>query len=155
MRGVNKAIILGRVGNDPETKVLQSGLVANFSVATDESYQDKSTGQKVERVEWHRISAFGKLAEIIGQYVKKGSKVYVEGKIHTRKWQDQSGQDRYSTEIKAETLQMLDSKQEGEQPRQGQDCRQSDDAKAYRQASGGTAKRSGPPEPPPFDDVPF
>ncbi len=110
-RGVNKAIIIGSVGKDPEMKSTQGGSqIANFSVATSESWKDKQTGQQQERVEWHRIVAFNKLAEIIGLYVKKGSKVYIEGSIRTRKWQDKDGQDRYTTEIVANELQMLDSK---------------------------------------------
>lgn len=110
-RGVNKAIILGHVGQDPEMKYTQGGTaIANLSVATSETWKDKNTGEQQTRAEWHRISAFGKLAEIIGQYVKKGSKVYIEGKIQTRKWKGQDGVDRYSTEIVANELQMLDSR---------------------------------------------
>ena len=111
MSGVNKAIILGNVGNDPEMKYLPNGdAVANISVATSESWKDKQ-GQKQERTEWHRIVAYRKLAEIISDYIKKGSKIYIEGKIQTRKWQAQDGSDRYSTEIIASQMQMLDSKQ--------------------------------------------
>jgi len=109
-RGVNKAILIGNVGQDPEVKVLPSGAsVANFTLATTETWVDKQSGQRQERVEWHRCNAFGKLAEIIQQFVKKGSKLYLEGSIHTRKWTDQSGADRYSTEIKVRDMQMLDS----------------------------------------------
>jgi len=109
-RGINKAIIVGRLGQDPETRVLPSGgSVTNISVATSESWTDKQSGQKQERVEWHRVVFFNRLAEIVEQYLKKGSKVYIEGSIRTRKWQDQSGQDRYSTEIVANNMQMLDS----------------------------------------------
>ena len=109
--GVNKAIILGNVGNDPELKYTASGnAIANISIATSESWKDKQTGQKQEKTEWHKVSAFGRLAEIIGEYVKKGSKVYIEGKIQTRKWQDKNGEDRYTTEIVANELQLLDSR---------------------------------------------
>jgi len=95
-RGVNKAIIVGTLGNDPEVKQLASGnAVANVSVATHESWKDKNTGQTTERTEWHRIVVYGKLAEICGQYLRKGSQVDFEGRIQTRKWQDQNGQDRY------------------------------------------------------------
>ena len=108
MKGVNKAIILGYVGKDPEVRYMPSGgAAANFSVATSEQWKDKQTGQKKERTEWHNISAFGKLAEIIGEYVKKGDPVYIEGKIQTRKWQDRDGNDRYTTEIVTSELQML------------------------------------------------
>lgn len=111
MRGVNRATILGNVGQDPEIKYTASGsAIANFSIATSEAWKDKQTGEQQQRTEWHRCSAFGKLAEIIGQYVKRGSKLYVEGKIQTRKWQDQNNQDRYSTEIVVNEMQMLDSR---------------------------------------------
>ncbi len=107
-KGVNKVIIVGNLGQDPETRYLSSGgAVTSFSVATSESWKDKQTGQKQERTEWHRIVTFNKLAEICGQYLTKGSKVYIEGKLQTRKWQDQSGQDRYTTEIVASEMQML------------------------------------------------
>lgn len=111
MSGVNKAIILGNLGSDPETRYLPNGgAVTNINVATSESWKDKQTGQKQERTEWHKIVFFGKLAEIAGEYLRKGSKVYVEGSIRTRKWQDKEGQDRYTTEIVASEMQMLDSK---------------------------------------------
>lgn len=97
---VNKAIILGRLGKDPEIRYSSNGAaIANFTVATGESWKNKETGEKEERTEWHRVTAFGKLAEIIGEYLKKGSQVYIEGRLQTRKWQDQSGADRYTTEI--------------------------------------------------------
>lgn len=114
MRGVNKAIIVGNVGQDPEVRYNQNGkAMASLSVATSEKWKDKNTGQQQEKTEWHRIVAFGKLAEIIGEYVKKGSQVYVEGKLQTRKWQDQSGQDRYTTEIIANEMQMLGGRGDG------------------------------------------
>lgn len=98
--GVNKVIILGRLGQDPEVRYMPSGgAVANLNVATSESWNDKNSGEKKEKTEWHRVSIFGKLAEIAGEYLRKGSQVYLEGKLQTRKWQDQQGQDRYTTEI--------------------------------------------------------
>ena len=113
MAGINKVILVGNLGAKPEVKYASNGnAIANLSVATSDSWTDKNTGQKQERTEWHRVSLFGKLAEIAGQYLDKGSKVYIEGKLQTRKWQDQNGQDRYTTEIVVSgfngTLQMLD-----------------------------------------------
>lgn len=117
-RGVNKAIIIGNVGQDPEVRYTPSGdAVANFSIATSEQWTDKQSGQKQERTEWHKCTAFGKLAEIIQQYVKKGSRLYAEGQLQTRKWQAQDGTDRYSTEIKVRDMQMLGGN-EGGAPRQ-------------------------------------
>ena len=114
MRGVNKVILVGTLGNDPEFKQLNNGnAVANLSLATNESWKDKNTGQLQEKTEWHRVVMFGKLAEIANQYLNKGSQVYIEGKLQTRKWQDQSGQDKYSTEIVVDAsgiMQMLGSK---------------------------------------------
>ena len=109
MRGVNKVIIIGNLGADPETRQFNNGgCVTNISVATSEQWTDKQTGEKKEATEWHRISLFNRLGEIAGQYLKKGSKVYIEGSLRTRKYQDNNGQDRYITEIRAEQLQMLD-----------------------------------------------
>ena len=113
MAGINKVILVGNLGAKPEVKYATNGnAIANLSVATSDSWTDKNTGQKQERTEWHKVSLFGKLAEIAGQYLDKGSKVYVEGKLQTRKWQDQNGQDRYTTEVVVSgfngTLQMLD-----------------------------------------------
>lgn len=100
MRGVNKVILVGTLGRDPEVRYTPNGnAIANLSVATSEQWTDKQSGERQEKTEWHRVVIFGKLAEIAGQYLKKGSQVYLEGKLQTRKWQDQSGQDRYSTEI--------------------------------------------------------
>lgn len=100
MSSVNKAILIGNLGKDPEVRALQDGSkVANLSLATTESWKDKNTGEKKERTEWHRVTIFGKVAEVAEQYLRKGSKVYLEGQIQTRKWQDQSGSDRYTTEI--------------------------------------------------------
>ena len=113
MAGINKVILVGNLGAKPEIKYASNGnAISNLSIATSETWTDKSTGQKQERTEWHRVSLFGKVAEIAGQYLDKGSKVYVEGKLQTRKWQDQNGQDRYTTEVVISgysgTLQMLD-----------------------------------------------
>ena len=113
-RGVNKVILIGNCGQDPETKYLPSGsAVTNLSVATSESWKDKQTGGVQERTEWHRVVFFNRLAEIAGEYLRKGSKVYVEGSLRTRKWQDKSGADRYTTEIVASEMQMLDGRGEG------------------------------------------
>ena len=110
-RGVNKVILIGNLGQDPETKSLPSGsAVTNIRVATSETWKDKQTGEKKEATEWHTVVFFDRLAEIAGQYLKKGSKVYVEGSLRTRKWQDKNGNDRYSTEVRANEMQMLDSK---------------------------------------------
>jgi len=119
-RGVNKVIIIGNLGNDPETKYMPSGnAVTNITVATSESWKDKQTGQQQERTEWHRVCFFNRLAEVAGEYLRKGSKVYLEGSLRTRKWQDQSGQDRYTTEIIASEMQMLDGKSDNQaQPAQ-------------------------------------
>ncbi|GAA5317416.1 MAG: hypothetical protein AseanaTS_26210 [Candidatus Pelagadaptatus aseana] len=113
-RGINKVILVGNVGQDPEMKYMPSGgAVTNISVATSESWKDKQTGQQQERTEWHRVVFFNRLAEIVGEYIRKGSKIYVEGSLRTRKWQGQDGQDRYTTEIVASEMQMLDSRQDG------------------------------------------
>lgn len=113
-RGVNKVILVGNLGQDPEVRYTTSGsAVTNVSVATTESWKDKTTGERVDKTEWHRIVFFGRLAEIAGEYLRKGSQVYIEGKIQTRKWQDQNNQDRYTTEIVANDLQMLGGAQSG------------------------------------------
>ena len=119
MASVNKVIIVGNLGRDPETRYLPSGeAVTNISVATTETWKDKASGEKKEATEWHRISAFGKLAEIMGEYLKKGSQVYVEGQLRTRKYQDkETGKDRYSTEIRADRMQMLGSRAGAGEPR--------------------------------------
>lgn len=112
-KGVNRVIILGNLGQDPEVRYSQSGAaIANISVATSETWKDKQTGQPQEKTEWHRVVFFNKLAEIVGEYLKKGSKVYVEGSLRTRKWQNKDGQDQYTTEIVAKEMQMLDSRAE-------------------------------------------
>jgi single-strand DNA-binding protein len=110
-RGVNKVILIGNLGQDPEVRYMPNGnAVANVTLATSESWKDKNSGEQQERTEWHRVVFFRRLAEIVGEYLKKGSKVYVEGRLQTRKWQDQNGNDRYTTEIVADNMQMLDSR---------------------------------------------
>ena len=110
-RGINKVILIGNCGQDPETRFSGAGAaITNISVATSESWKDKNTGEQQERTEWHRVVFFNRLAEIAGEYLKKGSKVYIEGSLRTRKWQGQDGQDRYTTEIVANEMQMLDSR---------------------------------------------
>lgn len=117
MAGVNKVIIIGRLGADPEVRYLPNGdAVCNCSIATSEAWKDKQTGEKKEATEWHRVVFFGKVAEIAGEYLRKGSQAYVEGKLQTRKWTDQGGVERYTTEIRAERLQLLGGRDEGGQP---------------------------------------
>ena len=107
-RGINKVILIGHLGADPETRAMPSGSsVANLRVATTESWRDKQSGEQQERTEWHRVALFGRLAEIAGEYLRKGSQVYIEGSLRTRKWQDKQGNERYSTEIVANDMQML------------------------------------------------
>lgn len=150
-RGINKVILVGNLGNDPETKHLPSGnAVTNITVATSESWKDKQTGQQQDRTEWHRVVFFNRLAEIAGEYLRKGSKVYLEGSLRTRKWQDQSGNDRYTTEIVASEMQMLDSRGEGGQQAQPQQQYQQPQQQAPQQ----------PQQPAPGfddfdDDIPF
>jgi single-strand DNA-binding protein len=143
-RGINKVIIVGNLGQDPEVRYMPNGnAVANISIATSESWKDKNTGQMNEKTEWHRVVMFGKLAEIAGEYLRKGSQVYIEGKLQTRKWQDQSGQDRYSTEIVVDiggVMQMLGGRNESsggqmQQPQQGQN--------QYNQQGGGSYQQQG------------
>ncbi|KXJ55518.1 single-stranded DNA-binding protein [Neptuniibacter pectenicola] len=123
-RGVNKVILVGNLGGDPEVRYMPNGnAVTNVTIATSDSWKDKQTGQQQERTEWHRVVFFNRLAEIAGEYMRKGGKVYVEGALRTRKWQDQSGADRYTTEIVASEMQLLDSRGAGDggyqQPQQG------------------------------------
>ena len=113
-RGVNKVILIGNLGKDPEVRYSPNGgAVANVTIATSESWKDKNTGEQVDKTEWHRVVFFRRLAEIVGEYLKKGSKVYIEGKLQTRKWQDKDGNDRYTTEVVANEMQMLDSRSGG------------------------------------------
>jgi len=129
IRGVNKVILVGTLGKDPEVRYMPSGgAVANMSVATSESWKDKATGEQKEKTEWHRVAIFGKLAEVAGEYLRKGSQVYLEGQLQTRKWQDQQGQERYTTEVVLQgfngVMQMLGGKQQGSQSQQTQQPQQ-------------------------------
>lgn len=124
-RGVNKVILVGNLGQDPEVRYMPSGgAVANITVATSESWRDKATGEQREKTEWHRVALFGKLAEVAGEYLRKGSQVYIEGQLQTRKWTDQSGQERYTTEVVVQgfngTMQMLGGRGQGGGMNQGQ-----------------------------------
>ena len=138
-RGVNKVILIGNLGQDPEVRYTPNGnAVASISIATDESYKDKNSGQLVPKVEWHKIVMFGKIAEVAGQYLRKGSKVYIEGKLQTRKWQNKEGRDVYTTEVVVDingSMQMLDSKPEGQQQSQGA-YQQHSQPNGYQQARG-------------------
>ncbi|MCX2780395.1 single-stranded DNA-binding protein [Microbulbifer thermotolerans] len=148
-RGVNKVILVGNLGQDPETKTTQNGnAVAVISVATSETWKDKQTGQQQERTEWHRVVFFNRLAEIAGQYLRKGSKVYIEGSLRTRKWQDQNGQDRYTTEIVASEMQMLDSRGDQQQQFQQQHNQQHSAPAPQQPAPGGFDNSFD-------DDIPF
>lgn len=150
MASVNKAIIVGNLGKDPEVRYTASGeAIANLTVATSESWKDKATGEKKESTEWHRISFFGKLAEICGQWLKKGSQVYVEGSIRTRKWTDQNGQERYTTEIRGDEMKMLGSRQDGGQrPAQGGEYQPAEKPQGSRQGAKPSFDDLG-------DDIPF
>lgn len=153
-RGINKVILVGNLGGDPETRYLPSGgAVTNITVATSETWKDKQTGQPQERTEWHRVVFFNRLAEIAGEYLKKGSKVYVEGSLQARKWQDKEGVERYTTEIKAMEMQMLDSRNSGDAPQQGYAAPQ------QRQQPQQSAPAAGSGPAPAFDDfddtIPF
>ena len=143
-RGINKVILVGHLGADPETRYMPSGgAVTNLRLATSESWKDKTTGEKQDRTEWHSIAMFGRLAEIAAEYLRKGSQVYIEGRIRTRKWQDKEGQDRWSTEIIANEMQMLGGRPDASAP-----------ARVAEAASGA----GGPPVGPPAefdDDIPF
>lgn len=130
-RGINKVILVGSLGQDPEIRYMPSGgAVASISIATSESWRDKATGEQKEKTEWHKVSIFGKLAEVAGEYLRKGSQVYIEGALQTRKWQDQNGQDRFTTEVVVQgfngVMQMLGGKQGGQQqaPQQQQQRQQ-------------------------------
>jgi len=162
-RGVNKVILVGNVGGDPETRYLPNGnAVTNISIATSDSWNDKQTGQRQERTEWHRVVFFGKLAEIAGEYLRKGSQVYVEGRLQTRKWQGQDGQDRYTTEVIVDIggqMQMLGGRNDdgsGNRPPAARPA----PARENRPAPAASQRQA--PEPPPAadydsfdDDIPF
>jgi single-strand DNA-binding protein len=171
MASVNKVIIVGNLGRDPETRYMPNGeAVTNVAVATTESWKDKNSGEKKELTEWHRITFYRKLAEIAGQYLKKGSQIYIEGRLQTRKWQDKDGVERYTTEIIADSMQMLGSRQGG-----GGGGPSMDDGASYgggggssapRQSAGGGASGGGAPRQQPAsrpaqnfsdmdDDIPF
>lgn len=164
-RGVNKVILIGNLGEDPEVKYMPSGgAVTNFSIATSETWKDKNTGQPQERTEWHRVVIYNKLAEIAGEYLRKGSKVYVEGALRTRKWQAQDGTDRYTTEVVVNEMQMLDGVSKNGVP---QDHKQPGYAPQQPMAAGESGLTRQPPhqgtptQKPPAgfdsfdDDIPF
>ena len=158
MASVNKVILVGNLGADPETRYMPNGdAVANIRLATTESWKDKSSGEKKEITEWHRVVFYRKLAEIVGQYLKKGSSVYVEGRIRTRKWQDKEGQERYTTEIEANEMQMLGGRQNASMSSGGE----SEYGGSMPSAGGGGAQRGSAPakKAPSFedmdDDIPF
>jgi len=162
-RGINKVILIGNLGNDPETRYMPSGgAVTNVSLATSETWKDKQTGQPQERTEWHRVVFFNRLAEIAGEYLRKGSKVYIEGSLRTRKWQDKDGQDKYTTEIVASEMQMLDSRGGG-QGGDYQEDRYSSSAPPPAQSGGGQSGGGRPATPAApaedfaefDDDIPF
>ena len=135
-RGVNKVILVGNLGKDPETRYMPSGsAVTNLTLATSESWKDKQTGENQERTEWHKVAMFGKLAEIAAEYLRKGSQVYIEGKLRTRKWQDKEGKDRWTTEIVADEMNMLGGKPGGASAGAG--------AAGASAASGGSSGGSG------------
>jgi single-strand DNA-binding protein len=143
-RGVNKVIIVGNLGQDPEVRFMPNGsAVANFTVATSETWKDKQSGEQKEKTEWHRIVIYQRLAEIAGEYLKKGSKVYLEGRLQTRKWQNQQGADQYTTEIVANEMQMLDSRA-SQGGFQGQPAQQ---AGGYNQNQGGFKPQAQPAAP--------
>ena len=150
-RGINKVILVGNLGQDPETRYMPSGgAVTNFTLATNESWKDKQSGEQKERTEWHRVAMFNRLAEVAAEYLRKGSQVYVEGKLRTRKWQDRDGNDRYTTEVIADEMQMLGG-------RGG--SFESGGGGAGAASGGGSQGSGGPPNPPPADDfdddIPF
>jgi single-strand DNA-binding protein len=149
-RGINKVIIVGNLGGDPETRYMPSGsAVTNLTVATNESWKDKQTGEQKDRTEWHKVAMFNRLAEIAAEYLRKGSQVYIEGKLRTRKWQDKSGQDRWTTEIIADEMQMLGGR--GGSGGGG-------GGSAPMSSSSDSAPQSAPPQPGPDDfddDIPF
>ena len=146
-RGVNKVILIGNLGKDPEMRYMPDGqAVANVSIATSETWKDKNTGEQQERTEWHRVVFFRRLAEVVGEYLKKGSKVYVDGKLQTRKWQDKDGQDRYTTEIVANEMQMLD----------GASAKPQQHGQQNAQDAGGAQTQNAGAMPDYFDDsIPF
>ncbi len=167
MAGVNKVIIVGHLGNDPEIRTMPNGdAVANISVATSESWNDRNTGERREVTEWHRIVFYRRQAEICGEYLRKGSQVYVEGRLKTRKWQDQNGQDRYTTEIQGDVMQMLGARNQaggypsdmGAAPQPSYQARQTNNGGSY-QSSRPAPQQAAPQAEPAMDgfddDIPF
>lgn len=144
MSSVNKVIIIGRLGQDPEVRQFDNGMLATASIATSERWTDKQTGERKEHTEWHRVVFNGRLAEIAGQYLRKGSQVYIEGSIHTRKWQDNQGIERYSTEIRANQMQMLDSSNQNQGQSQNQSQSQRQPQYGYGQPNPTTAMQRPP-----------
>jgi single-strand DNA-binding protein len=146
-RGINKVIIVGNLGADPETRYMPSGsAVTNLSIATSEQWKDKQTGEQKERTEWHKVAMFNRLAEIAAEYLRKGSQVYIEGKLRTRKWQDRDGNDRWTTEVIADEMQMLGGRGGGGSAPMSSD------------SGPGGGSSGGPPQSPPDDfedDIPF
>lgn len=155
MRGVNKVIIVGTLRRDVELRFTPNGnAVATLSLATSEEWKDKNTGEKQTKTEWHRATCFGKLAEVCGKYLAKGSQIYIEGKLTTRKYQDQSGQDRYSTEINFDEMQMLGGKKEGQQGGY-QDDYQGGNQRQSNQRQGNQGGSNHHHQPDLDDDIPF
>ena len=148
-RGVNKVILIGNLGQDPEVRYMPNGTaVANITVATSESWKDKNTGEQVNKTEWHRVVFYQRLAEIVGEYLKKGSKIYIEGKLQTRKWQDKNGKDNWTTEVIGREMQMLDSRGQGSAPAQ--------QSKPAQSAPSSNKPAAAPPVNNDFDDdIPF
>jgi single-strand DNA-binding protein len=140
-RGINKVILVGNLGADPETRYTAGGAaITNIRIATSETWRDKQTGENQERTEWHRVVFFNRLAEIAGEYLRKGSQVYIEGALRTRKWQDQSGQDRYTTEIVANEMQMLGGRGDDASARAGQGAGQSAGQGGFREGAEGSSR---------------
>jgi len=155
MASVNKVILVGHLGKDPETRYMTNGeAVANITVATSESWKDKTSGEKQEKTEWHRVTFYRRLAEIAGEYLKKGSQVYIEGRLETRKWQDKEGKDRYTTEIIANEMKMLGSRQGAGDRTQSEDRGEPVMASEPR-AGGGAAKKPAGKFEEMDDDIPF
>ncbi|WP_025155077.1 single-stranded DNA-binding protein [Morganella morganii] len=171
-RGVNKVILIGNLGQDPEVRYMPNGgAVTNITLATSESWRDKQTGEMKEKTEWHRVVIFGKLAEIAGEYLKKGSQVYIEGSLQTRKWQDQSGQERYTTEVVVNiggSMQMLGGRSGGgdnmsqgggwgqpQQPQQSQQFSGGNNPRPAQQPAAAAAPQSNEPPMDFDDDIPF
>ncbi len=149
MASINKVILIGNLGRDPEVRYMPSGdAVANITIATTETWKDKA-GEKQEQTEWHRVAMFGKTAEIAGEYLKKGSQVYIEGKLQTRKWTDKEGQERYTTEIRADRMQMLGSRSGGSERMAPPD----EEAAAPRSAAAPAKKAAGAGKGAGFDDL--